>query len=54
MRYLDWIAVPIMLIGAAFLIGDIGATGLWIALIAVGSALVAIHAYWRRHQHPSM
>jgi hypothetical protein len=31
-----------MLLGAAMLIADIGATALWIAVIAVGIALVAI------------
>lgn len=36
-----WIAVPLMLLGAAMLIADIGAPGLWIAVIAVGIALVA-------------
>lgn len=42
MRYLSWIAVPIMLLGAAMLLADIGASGLWIAIIAVGIALVAL------------
>ena len=37
-----WVAVPLMLLGAAMLIVDIGATALWIAVIAVGIALVAI------------
>ncbi len=41
-RSLLWVAVPLMLLGAAMLIADIGAAGLWIALIAVGIALVAI------------
>jgi hypothetical protein len=41
-RLLLWVAVPLMLLGAAMLIADIGATALWIAVIAVGSALVAI------------
>ena len=41
-RLLLWVAVPLMLVGAAMLIADIGATALWIAVIAVGIALVAI------------
>ena len=41
-RWLPWIAVPLLLLGAAMLIADIGANGLWIAVIAVGVALVAV------------
>ena len=41
-RLLFWVAVPLMLLGAAMLIADIGVTALWIAVIAVGIALVAI------------
>jgi hypothetical protein len=41
-RLLLWVTVPLMLLGAAMLIADIGATALWIAVIAVGIALVAI------------
>jgi len=41
-RLLLWVAVPLLLLGAAMLIADIGATALWIAVIAVGVALVAI------------
>ena len=41
-RLLLWVAVPLMLLGAAMLIADIGTTALWIAVIAVGIALVAI------------
>lgn len=41
-RLLPWIAVPLLLLGAAMLIADIGASGLWIAVIAVGIALAAI------------
>lgn len=51
MRYLSWIAVPIMLLGAAMLLVDIGASGLWIAIIAVGIALVALDVYERKHPH---
>ena len=53
MKYLDWIAVPLLLFGAAMLLADIGASGLWIAVIAVGIALVAIDAYGRRRPHPT-
>ena len=41
-RLLLWVAVPLLLLGAAMLIADIGATALWIAVIAVGIALVVI------------
>jgi hypothetical protein len=41
-RLLLWAAVPLLLLGAAMLIADIGATALWIAVIAVGIALVVI------------
>lgn len=48
MKYLNWVAVPFMLLGAAMLLADIGVSGLWIAIIAVGIALVAIDVYQRR------
>ncbi len=54
MKYLDWIAVPILLLGAAMLLADIGASGLWIAVITVGIALVAVDAYRRTHPHPTV
>jgi hypothetical protein len=41
-RLLLWVAVPLMLLGAAMLIADIGATALWIAVIGGGIALVVI------------
>lgn len=37
-----WIAVALMLIGAVMLVADFGAPALWIAVITVGIALVAI------------
>ncbi len=52
MKYLDWIAVPLMLLGAAMLLADIGASGLWIFVITVGIALVAIDLYRCRKPHP--
>lgn len=42
-----------MLLGAAMLLADIGASGLWIAIIAVGIALVALDLYERKHPHLS-
>jgi hypothetical protein len=42
MRPLLWIAVPLMLVGAVMLVAGIGAPGLWIAVVAVGVALVVI------------
>ncbi|HEX5298837.1 MAG TPA: hypothetical protein VFW50_17785 [Streptosporangiaceae bacterium] len=41
-RLLLWVAVPLLLLGAAMLIADIGATALWIAVIALGIGLVAV------------
>jgi hypothetical protein len=38
----DWLAVPVLLVAAMMLIADIGATGLWIAVIAVEVVLVAM------------
>jgi hypothetical protein len=35
-----WIAVPLLLLGAAMLIAGIGGSSLWIAVTAVGAALV--------------
>lgn len=53
MKYLSWIAVPIMLLGAAMLLADVGVSGLWIAIIAVGIALVAVDLRQRRGPHPT-
>jgi hypothetical protein len=39
-----------MVVGAAMLIAGIGAPGLWIAVIAVGIALVVIDQTQRRHR----
>lgn len=53
MKYLVWIAVPLMLFSAAMLVADVvGPSGLWIALVALGVALVAVDAYGRGHPHP--
>ena len=51
-HFVTWIAVTLMLIGAVMLVADIGVAGLWIAVITLGIALVAIDAYRRRQgQH---
>ena len=48
---LTWIAVALMLTGATLLVTDVGAAGLWIAVITIGIALVAIEAYRNRQGH---
>jgi hypothetical protein len=45
---LNWIAVALMLTGAVMLVADVGVAGLWIAVITIGIALVAIDAYRHR------
>ena len=37
-----WLAVVLMLAGAVFLVSGAGPSALWIAIVAVGIALVAI------------
>lgn len=50
MKVLLWAAVGLMLFGAAMLVADVAAaSGLWIAMVAVGVAIVAA-AVWR-HPH---
>jgi drug/metabolite transporter (DMT)-like permease len=46
-----WIAVVLLLAGAVMIVADVGATGLWIAVIAVGIAVVAVDAHRRQRQH---
>jgi hypothetical protein len=47
-----WAAVVLMLTGAVMLVAEVGAAGVWIAVITVGIALVAIDAYRHRQgQH---
>ncbi|WP_157611070.1 hypothetical protein [Terrabacter sp. Soil810] len=49
---LIWVAVALLLVGAVLLVADVGASGLWIAVITVGIALVAIESRRRRQgQH---
>jgi hypothetical protein len=50
MTLLVWIAVALMLVAAVLLIAGIGAAGLWIAVIAVGIALVAVDRMQRRNR----
>jgi hypothetical protein len=45
------IAAALMLIGAVLLVAGIGAPGLWITVITVGIALVALDSYRSRHGH---
>ena len=44
-HFMTWIAMALMLIGAVMLVADVGVAGLWIAVITIGIALVAIDAY---------
>ena len=49
---LTWIAVVLLIGGAVLLVAGVGAPGLWIAVIAVGIAVVAIDSYrHRQRQH---
>lgn len=48
---LIWVAVALLLVGAILLVAGIGAAGLWIGVIAVGIALVAIEGYRGRQGH---
>jgi len=48
-RLFLWTAVVLMLLGAVMLVTDVGASAVWIAVIAVGIALVAIDRS-RHHQ----
>ena len=49
MSVLMWVIAVILLVAAAMLIVDVGAAGLWIAVIAVGIAMVALEQRRRRH-----
>lgn len=49
MKPLLWIAVPLLLLSAAMLVAGVGEAGLWIAVVAVGIALVAIVVVRSRH-----
>jgi hypothetical protein len=47
---LIWIAAALMLAGAVMLVLGVGAAGLWIAVITVGIAVVAIDGYRHRRE----
>lgn len=47
---LTWIAVALLLTGAVLLVADVGEAGLWIAVITIGIAVVAIDGYRRRQR----
>jgi hypothetical protein len=49
MKPLLWLAVPLLLLAAVMLIAGVGDAGLWIAVVAVGVALVAIDVVRSRH-----
>jgi hypothetical protein len=49
MKPLLWIVALMLLLAAAMLIAGVGDAGLWIAVVAVGVALVAIDAFRSRH-----
>jgi hypothetical protein len=42
MKPVMWFAIFLLLCGAAMILADIGAAALWIAVIAVGVALVVL------------
>jgi hypothetical protein len=49
MKFVVWVAAVLMLLGATTLIVDFGASALWISVITVGIALVAIDLFRNRH-----
>ena len=47
-----WIAVALMALGAMLIAIDVGAVGLWIGVITLGIAMVAVDRYRRQgHRH---
>jgi hypothetical protein len=46
-----WIAAALMLVSAVMRVVGVGAAGLWIAVITIGIATVAIEGYRNRHGH---
>lgn len=48
MSLLMWVIAAVLLVAAAMLVTGIGTPGLWIAVIAVGVAVVAVDAVRRR------
>ena len=51
MKALLPISIVLMLLGAAMLLADVGASGLWIAVIAVGVSMVVIVQRGGRPSH---
>ena len=49
MKPLLWVVVPMLLLAAAMLVTGVGEAGLWIAVIAVGVALVVVDKFRSRH-----
>ena len=49
MKLVLWVAALLMLVGAVMLIVGYGASGLWISVITVGIAVVAVDLYRDRH-----
>jgi hypothetical protein len=49
MKLILWVAAVLMLVSAVMLIAGYGASGLWISVITVGIAVVAIDLYRDRH-----
>ncbi len=49
MKPLLWLAVPLLLLAAVMLVAGVGDAGLWIAVVTVGVALVAIDMIRSRH-----
>ena len=48
MSLLMWVTAAVLLVAAVMLVTGMGAPGLWIAVIAVGVAVVAVDAVRRR------
>jgi hypothetical protein len=48
---LIWMAAALMLTGAVMLVLGGGAPALWIAVITIGIAIVAIDGHRHRHRH---
>ena len=49
MSLLMWSTAALLLVAASMLVAGVGAPGLWIAVIAVGIAVVAIELVRRRN-----
>ena len=51
MRPILWLAIVLMLGGAVMLFADFGASALWIAVLTVGIAIVAVERTRSRSAH---